>query len=143
MACELQLYPYIISPLQFGHCMLSSCTSAHCSLPGLPTSWHAIPLNLTIFKLRPSLPMSSQYRSPIPACTCPETLRVHLFNLRLLRAPVHLPPSTAAPRDYVKKVAVYRDRVAVQLPSRVVLYELAAGEGGAPGVTNRGRGRCR
>ncbi|KAF6264914.1 hypothetical protein COO60DRAFT_1621541 [Scenedesmus sp. NREL 46B-D3] len=27
-------------------------------------------------------------------------------------------------RDYVKKVAVYKDRVAVQLPSRVVLYKL-------------------
>jgi hypothetical protein len=33
----------------------------------------------------------------------------------------------------VKKVAVYRDRVAVQLPSRVVLYELAAGPDGTPG----------
>eukprot|EP00878_Enallax_costatus_P032692 GHUV01035947.1.p1 GENE.GHUV01035947.1~~GHUV01035947.1.p1 ORF type:complete len:180 (+),score=45.40 GHUV01035947.1:482-1021(+) len=27
-------------------------------------------------------------------------------------------------RDYVKKVALYRDRVAVQLPTRVVLYAL-------------------
>ncbi|KIZ06021.1 hypothetical protein MNEG_1945 [Monoraphidium neglectum] len=33
-------------------------------------------------------------------------------------------------RDYVKKVAVYRDRVAVQLASRVVIYELAPAEAG-------------
>lgn len=29
-------------------------------------------------------------------------------------------------RDLVKKVAVYKDKLAVQLPNRVVLYELAA-----------------
>jgi intraflagellar transport protein 122 len=28
-------------------------------------------------------------------------------------------------RDYVKKIAVYRDRLAVQLPDRVHIYELA------------------
>ncbi|KAK9811224.1 hypothetical protein WJX72_000251 [[Myrmecia] bisecta] len=30
-------------------------------------------------------------------------------------------------RDYVKKLAVYRDRLAVQLPDRVIIYELAPG----------------
>lgn len=30
-------------------------------------------------------------------------------------------------RDYVKKIAVYRERVAVQLPNKVVLYEVAPG----------------
>ena len=44
-------------------------------------------------------------------------------------------------RDYVKKVAVYRDRVAVQLPTRVVLYELAPGPDGAPRVFRAARGR--
>ena len=28
-------------------------------------------------------------------------------------------------RDYVKKIAVYKDRLAVQLPDRVIIYELA------------------
>lgn len=32
-------------------------------------------------------------------------------------------------RDYVKKVAVYKDRVAIQLPNRVVLYQLEEGAG--------------
>ena len=27
-------------------------------------------------------------------------------------------------RDYIKKIAVYQDRLAVQLPSRVIIYEL-------------------
>lgn len=27
-------------------------------------------------------------------------------------------------RDYVKKIAIYKDRLAVQLPSQVVVYEL-------------------
>ena len=27
-------------------------------------------------------------------------------------------------RDYVKKIAVYKDRLAVQLPDRVIIYEL-------------------
>jgi intraflagellar transport protein 122 len=27
-------------------------------------------------------------------------------------------------RDYVKKIAIYKDRLAVQLPSQVVIYEL-------------------
>lgn len=30
-------------------------------------------------------------------------------------------------RDYVKKIAVYKDKLAVQLPNKVVLYELAEG----------------
>jgi hypothetical protein len=33
--------------------------------------------------------------------------------------------AAAACRDYVKKVAVYKDKLAVQLPTRVLLYELA------------------
>ncbi len=28
-------------------------------------------------------------------------------------------------RDYVKKIAVYKDKLAVQLPSKIVIYELA------------------
>ncbi len=32
-------------------------------------------------------------------------------------------------RDYVKKIAVYKDRLAVQLPNKVVLYELAGAQG--------------
>jgi intraflagellar transport protein 122 len=32
-------------------------------------------------------------------------------------------------RDFVKKVAVYKDRVAIQLPNRVVLYRLEEGAG--------------
>lgn len=32
----------------------------------------------------------------------------------------------------MKKVAIYKDRVAVQLPTRVVLYELAPGPDGTP-----------
>ena len=27
-------------------------------------------------------------------------------------------------RDYVKKIAIYKDRLAVQLPNQVVIYEL-------------------
>lgn len=30
-------------------------------------------------------------------------------------------------RDYVKKIAVYRDRLAVQLPDRIIIYELTGG----------------
>ncbi len=29
-------------------------------------------------------------------------------------------------KDYVKKIAVYKDKLAVQLPSKVVIYELAS-----------------
>ena len=39
-------------------------------------------------------------------------------------------------RDYVRKIAVYRDRLAVQLPDRIIIYELnpaAAAEGGGGG----------
>jgi len=41
-------------------------------------------------------------------------------------------------RDYVKKIAVYRDRLAVHLPDRIIVYELpppagAAGAGGSGG----------
>jgi intraflagellar transport protein 122 len=38
--------------------------------------------------------------------------------------------------DYVRRVAVYGDRVAVQLPARVAVYALAGGEAGgkAPGA---------
>lgn len=32
-------------------------------------------------------------------------------------------------RDYVKKIAIYKNRVAVQLPSKVVIYELEEGGG--------------
>jgi hypothetical protein len=38
-------------------------------------------------------------------------------------------PARCPLRDYVKKVAVYKDRVAVQLPARVVLYQLEDGAG--------------
>eukprot|EP01116_Phalansterium_solitarium_P016577 TRINITY_DN3872_c0_g3_i3.p1 TRINITY_DN3872_c0_g3~~TRINITY_DN3872_c0_g3_i3.p1 ORF type:complete len:1186 (+),score=383.77 TRINITY_DN3872_c0_g3_i3:201-3758(+) len=31
-------------------------------------------------------------------------------------------------RDYVKKIAIYKDRLAVQLPSQIVIYELAINE---------------
>lgn len=31
-------------------------------------------------------------------------------------------------RDYVKKIAVYRDRLAVQLPNKVIIYALASGD---------------
>lgn len=44
-------------------------------------------------------------------------------------------PPTRCPRqvrikckDYVKKIAVYKDKLAVQLPSKVVIYELANGQ---------------
>lgn len=40
------------------------------------------------------------------------------------------PPPRAAPnpnRDHVKKVALYKGRLAVHLPSRIVIYELASG----------------
>lgn len=37
------------------------------------------------------------------------------------RCPVH----RHACRDYVKKIAVYKDKLAVQLPSKIVIYELA------------------
>lgn len=33
-----------------------------------------------------------------------------------------------ARRDYVKKIAVYKDKLAVQLPSKIVIYELAQGQ---------------
>lgn len=32
-------------------------------------------------------------------------------------------------RDYVRKLAIYRDKLAVQLPGRVIIYELAPGAG--------------
>ncbi len=38
------------------------------------------------------------------------------------------PPPPAPPvchRDYVKKIAVYKDKLAVQLQNKVVIYELA------------------
>lgn len=31
-------------------------------------------------------------------------------------------------KDYVKKIAVYKDKLAVQLPNKVVIYELANGQ---------------
>ena len=39
----------------------------------------------------------------------------------------HVPPSLppSLPRDYVKKIAVYKDKLAVQLQNKVVIYELA------------------
>jgi intraflagellar transport protein 122 len=45
-------------------------------------------------------------------------------------------------REYVKKIAVYRDRLAVQLPDRIIIYELtgrpaaAAAEGAGGGKTD-------
>ena len=31
-------------------------------------------------------------------------------------------------RDYVKKIAIYKDRLAVQLPNQVVIYEMQYNE---------------
>lgn len=31
-------------------------------------------------------------------------------------------------RDYVKKIAIYKDRLAVQLPDRIIVYALAGTE---------------
>lgn len=48
-------------------------------------------------------------------------------------------------KDYVKKIAVYKDKLAVQLPNKVVIYELANGQDdydmrwGGQGKTKRGR----
>lgn len=61
----------------------------------------------------------------------PETAATYINALALTRS--HAQVRIKA-RDYVKKVAVYRDRVAVQLPSRVVLYELTPPADGAPGA---------
>ena len=45
-----------------------------------------------------------------------------------LRDPFPYTPSPSpSPRDYVKKIAVYKDKLAVQLPNKVVIYELANG----------------
>lgn len=38
-------------------------------------------------------------------------------------------PLAVTCRDFVKKVAVYKDRVAIQLSNRVVLYQLEEGAG--------------
>jgi hypothetical protein len=41
-------------------------------------------------------------------------------------------------RDLVKKIAVYKDKLAVQLPNKVVIYELAnPGEAGRQEVKHR------
>jgi hypothetical protein len=40
----------------------------------------------------------------------------------------HQQPVWPARRDFVKKVALYRGRLAVQLPNRIVIYELADGD---------------
>ena len=37
-------------------------------------------------------------------------------------------------RDYVKKIAVYRDRLAVQLPDKINIYELTKAENGKGGL---------
>ena len=43
-------------------------------------------------------------------------------------------------RDYIKKIAVYQDRLAVQLPSRVIIYELrGGGRGGRKSVALQGK----
>lgn len=40
-------------------------------------------------------------------------------------------------RDYVKKIAIYRERLAVQLPNMILVYELTPSEDGA-GASNSG-----
>ncbi len=37
-------------------------------------------------------------------------------------------PPPPGRRDYVKKIAVYKDKLAVQLPNKIVIYELAQGQ---------------
>ena len=43
-------------------------------------------------------------------------------------------------RDYIKKIAVYQDRLAVQLPSRVIIYELQGGGRGGRKSVRSGEG---
>ena len=44
-------------------------------------------------------------------------------------------------RDYIKKIAVYQDRLAVQLPTRVIIYELRGGGRGGRRNVRSGEGK--
>lgn len=68
--------------------------------------------------------------------------RTHKHTINPLPNRPFLSPQKARIRagDYVRKVAVHRGRVAVQLPGRVALYELEGGGGGGNGDSACGDG---
>jgi intraflagellar transport protein 122 len=43
-------------------------------------------------------------------------------------------------RDYVKKIAIFKDRLAVQLPSKVVIYELQISDDPSTGCSKLSSG---